>query len=271
MRQIEQIIPNRIDERSRIRSRNMTRWPHLFYEYLVFYSLLVIFGISSLLWSFPAALLYYFVPRRLGEPLGKFMIMAGFRYFVKVMTISGIIRCDLKDLDMLRRNSSLIIAPNHPTLLDAVLIISRLRDVTCIMKPAILNNPLLGGGARLAGYIRNDSPAKLIKRSSDKLRAGHGLLIFPEGTRAVGGRLNRFKGGFALIAKKAGVPIQTVFIETNSPFLCKGWPLFRKPTFPLFYRVRLGKRFEANDDLESFVNQLEGYYQQELSQREKST
>src|SRR4029078_3194298 len=102
MRQIEQIIPNKIAESSHSRSRNMTRCPHLFSEYLVFYSLLVIFGISSLLWSFPAALLYYFVPRRLGEPLGKFMIMAGFRYFVKVMTISGIIRCDLKDLDMLR-------------------------------------------------------------------------------------------------------------------------------------------------------------------------
>jgi 1-acyl-sn-glycerol-3-phosphate acyltransferase len=270
LRQKEQIIPNKIDESSRIRSRNMIRWPHLLYEYLIFYGLLAVFGMSSLLWSFPAALLYYFVPRRLGEPLGKFMIMAGFRYFVKVMTITGIIRCELTELDMLRRNSSLIIAPNHPTLLDAVLIISRLRDVTCIMKPAILNNPLLGGGARLAGYIRNDSIAKLIRRSSEKLRARHRLLIFPEGTRTVGGQLNHFKGGFALIAKKAGAPIQTVFIETNSPFLSKGWPLFRKPTFPLFYRVRLGKRFEANDDLQSFVNQLEGYYRQELSQRKES-
>lgn len=254
----------------RIRRRNIIQWPHLVYEYLVFYGLLAVFGITSLLWSCPAALLYHFVPRRLGEPLGKFMIMAGFRYFVNVMTMTGIIRCELTDLDRLRRDGPLIIAPNHPTLLDAVLIISRLQDVTCIMKPAILNNPLLGGGARLAGYLRNDSPTKLIKQSSEKLRAGHTLLIFPEGTRTAGGRLNRFKGGFALVAKKAAAPIQTVFIETNSPFLGKGWPLFKKPAFPLFYRVRLGERFEANDDLQSFITRLEGYYRQELSRREQA-
>ncbi len=248
----------------------MIGWPRLFYEHLVFYGLLAVFAVSSLLWSLPAALLCYVVPQRVGEPLGKFMIMAGFRYFVKVMTLSGIIRCELGALDVLRRQGSLIIAPNHPTLLDAVLIISRLPDVTCVMKPAILNNPLLGGGARLAGYIRNDSPAKLIKRSTEKLLAGHVLLIFPEGTRTAGVRLNRFKGGFALIAKKAGVPIQTVFIESNSPFLGKGWPLFKKPRFPLVYRVRLGKRFEVDDDLQSFMKNLEGYYRQELSCKEQS-
>ncbi len=245
----------------------MIRGLRLCYEYVVFYGSLAIFGISSLLWSLPAALLYHVLPRRLGEPFGSFMIMAGFRYFVGVMTMSGIIRCDLRDLDGLRRSGRLVIAPNHPTLLDAVLIISRLRNVTCIMKPEVLNNPLLGGGARLAGYIRNDSPATLVKRSTEKLRAGHALLIFPEGTRTVGGQVGHFKGGFALIAKKADAPIQTVFIESNSRFLGKGWPLLKKPDFPLVYRVRLGKRFDVGDDLQSFMSDLEGYYRQELSGR----
>lgn len=267
-RESQVIIPNTIDLHRRSGFGDIIRWPRLCYEYLVFYGSLAVFAVSSLLWSLPAALLYHLMPRRLGEPLGKFMIMAGFRYFVRVMTMSGIIRCDLGELDRLRGNGSLIIAPNHPTLLDAVLIISRLSDVTCIMKPEVLNNPLLGGGARLAGYIRNDSSASLVKRSTGKLRAGHRLLIFPEGTRTVRGQVNRFKGGFALIAKKAGAPIQTVFIETNSPFLGKGWPLFKKPDFPLVYRVRLGKRFEAGDDLQCFISELEGYYRRELSSKD---
>ena len=72
------------------------------------------------------------------------------------------------------------------------------------------------------------------------VRAGNQLLVFPEGTRTRQHRRYGFKGGFALIAKSAGVPVQTVFIETNSRFLGKGWPLFRKPVFPLVYRVRLG-------------------------------
>ena len=66
---------------------------------------------------------------------------------------------------------------------------------------------------------------------------------FPRARARAANRSTRFKGGFALIAKRAGVPIQTVFIETDNPFLSKGWPLLKKPTFPLVYRVRLGQAF----------------------------
>jgi hypothetical protein len=77
--------------------------------------------------------------------------------------------------------------------------------------------------------------------------------------------VNDFKGGFALIAKVARAPIQTVFIETDSPFLGKGWPLLKKPRFPLVYRARLGKRFTVEGDLKVFMRQLEEYYRQELA------
>ena len=85
-----------------------------------------------------------------------------------------------------------------------------------------------------------------------------------EGTRTRKGPVNRFKGGFALIAKQSGTPLQTVFIETNSPFLSKGWPILKKPELPLIYRARLGKRFEVSGNVKSFVSELEAYYRQEL-------
>ena len=74
-----------------------------------------------------------------------------------------------------------------------------------------------------------------------------------------------FGGPVTLIAKMAQSPIQTVFIETNSPFLSKGWPLLRKPDMPLTYRVRLGRRFEVDGDVKQFVGVLEGYFRDELS------
>lgn len=249
----------------RIKRRAM-RWLRPAYECFVFYGVLAVFGISSLLWSLPAGLLYRVLPRHLGEPLGQFMIMVGFRYFVWVMTISGIIKCDLTALDVLRRDASIIISPNHPSLLDAVLVISRLPRVLCIMKPDIWDNPFLGGGARLAGFIRNDARAKLIKLSAQRVRDGNHLLIFPEGTRTTRKPVNDFKGGFALIAKRAGAPVQTVFIETNSPFLGKGWPVFKKPGFPLRYRIRLGQRFDVPNDVQPFIAELERYYRRELGE-----
>jgi 1-acyl-sn-glycerol-3-phosphate acyltransferase len=235
------------------------------YEYFVFYGSLAVFGISSLLWSLPAAVLYPLLPRRIGEPLGQFMIMAGFRYFVKVMKISGIIRCDLGALDALRADKSLVIAPNHPSLLDAVLVISRLPRVVCIMKPTIWDNLFLGGGARLAGFIRNDASVSLIKHAAEQVRAGHHLLVFPEGTRTIRPPVNPFKGGFALIARRAGAPVQTVFIETNTAFLGKSWPLFKKPDFPLVFRARLGQRFDVGDDVHDFTHELEKYFVEEIA------
>jgi 1-acyl-sn-glycerol-3-phosphate acyltransferase len=104
-------------------------------------------------------------------------------------------------LDILRGEPSIVIAPNHPSLLDAVLVISRLPKVVCIMKAKIWDNPLLGAGARLSGYIRNDSPVSMIKLAAKELEAGHQLLVFPEGTRTVNKPINPFKGGFAVIAK----------------------------------------------------------------------
>jgi len=233
------------------------------YEYIVLYGGLLLFASICLAWSLIATLLSPFLPRKIATPLGQFAIMAGFRFYLAVLKVSGLVRLDLSALDTLRNDRSLIIAPNHPSLIDVVLIASRLPHFVCIMKASIWDNILLGGGARLAGYIRNDAPKDMIRRAAAAAREGNQLLIFPEGTRTVVPPVNDFKGGFGLIAKKADVPIQTVFIETNSPFLGKGWPLLKMPDFPLIYRVRLGQRFEVKGDVKTFISDLEQYFRQQ--------
>jgi 1-acyl-sn-glycerol-3-phosphate acyltransferase len=237
------------------------------YEHVVFYGLLLIFGLSSLVWSMLAGILYWLLPRRVGEPLGQFVIMAVFRGFVAVMRASGIIACELDELDRLGTAAPLVIAPNHPSLLDAMLVISRVPRVVCVAKVAIWDNWFLGGSARLAGFIRNDSATKLVRGAVRQVRSGRHFLIFPEGTRTNARPVGEFKGGFALIAKQAGVPVQTVFIETPSRFLGKGWPLFKQPEFPLVYRVRLGRRVEVDGDVHDVVAGLRGYYQRELGEK----
>ena len=223
-----------------------------------------LFGLSCLAWSLPAGLLNRMLPRRMRAPLGQFMIMAGFRYYVAAMEAVGLFRCDLRALDALRNEGALIIAPNHHSLLDAVLVISRLPRVVCITKASLWDNWFLGGGIRLASYIRNDAPLTLIKLALAELRANRQLLIFPEGTRTLIPPVNPFKGGFALMAQKAGVPVQTVFIESPSRYLTKGWPVFRRPEFPLVYRARLGRRFDVGADVHQFVAEFEQYFRREL-------
>jgi 1-acyl-sn-glycerol-3-phosphate acyltransferase len=132
------------------------------------------------------------------------------------------------------------------------------------MKSALMRNVFLGSGSRLARYIRNDSPRQMIRESVAQLRDGAILLVFPEGTRTIQEPINSLVGSVGLIAKEANVPVQALVIETDSPFLSKGWPLFRRPNLPITYRVRLGERFDPPADVAAFTLQLDRYYRKAL-------
>ena len=135
----------------------------------------------------------------------------------------------------------LVLAANHPALIDITCLLARVPEAVCIFKPAIRRNPVLGAAARRAGYIGNDGGHDLVRAAAVKVAAGHTLVIFPEGTRTPPGReLLPFKPGFVLIARRARVPIQLVRITTDSDVLTKGCTWWRLPRFPAHIDVTAG-------------------------------
>jgi len=233
-------------------------------EYLCLYLGLGFLGLECLLWLPFAALLGVLLPRRLRPRVGRRVICFGFDLYLRWLAALGACRFDVSALDELRDAGPLIIAPNHPCLLDAVMVISRLPDVACIMKAGLMNNPLLGAGARLAGYIRNEPTLAMVLASVRELERGSQLLLFPEGTRTVCEPINPCLPSAAIIAARARVPVQTVLIETDSAYLAKGWPLFRRPDMPISYRLRLGRRFEPLDQHEILTQEIERYLADEM-------
>jgi 1-acyl-sn-glycerol-3-phosphate acyltransferase len=236
------------------------------YDYLLLYLGLLWLGLLCLGWTLFATLLQPLLPRRTATRLGRYVIMAGFRVYLASLSLSRRCRFDLDALDALRSEGPLIIAPNHPGLLDAVMIISRLPNVCCIMKAELMNNVFLGSGARLAGYIRNAPVHRMIQQACQDFRSGSHLLLFPEGTRTTRQPVNPLTGSTGLISRHAGIPIQTLIIETDTPFLGKGWPLFRMPSMPIHFRVRLGRRFDPPENTRQFTAELEQYFAEELAQ-----
>lgn len=230
------------------------------YEYAVFYLGLLLIGLLCLGWSLPALVLYVVLPRPLGKRVGRCTIMLAFHFYLTVLRSTGRFHLDLSALDSLKNEAPLIIAPNHPSLWDVMMIVSRLPNVSCIMKGELVGNLFLGSGSRLAGYIRNESVRRMVLLAVADLQQGGHLLLFPEGTRSVRHPLNPLKGSIGSIASRAKVPVQTVLIETDSPFLTKGWPVYRVPPLPLTLRVRLGRRFEAPEKPVEFMRQLEAYF-----------
>jgi 1-acyl-sn-glycerol-3-phosphate acyltransferase len=171
----------------------------------------------------------------------------------------------LAAIDSLKGGPPVILAPNHPCLIDALLILTRHPNIVCVMKAQLMRNVFLGSGSRLARYVKNESSRQMVKESVGHLRHGGVLLLFPEGTRTTRAPINKLVGSVGLIAKHAGVPVQTLIIETDSPYLSKGWPLFRRPDLPITYRVRMGKRFAPPDDVTAFTAELDAYYRSELA------
>lgn len=80
---------------------------------------------------------------------------------------------------------------------------------------------------------RESSTVAAMKGVINRLRDGAAVVIFPEGTRTADGKLGELKGGFVLLAKRAGVPIVPVAIV--GAWEC--WP--RTRLFPRPGRIRL--------------------------------
>lgn len=242
----------------------MLRPLKVLYEYFALYTSLTLLGLICLTWSIFAIPLYFVLPRQMGTAVGRRGIMSGFRIYAWSLAVTRTYRLDLRAVDSLKDGPPLILAPNHPCLIDALLILTRHPNIVCVMKSALMRNVFLGSGSRLARYVRNDSSRHMVKESVAHLREGGVLLLFPEGTRTTRALINPLVGSVGLIAKHAKVPVQTLVIETDSPFLSKGWPLFKRPTLPIVYRVRLGKRFDPPADVTAFTAELDRYYRQEL-------
>ena len=242
----------------------MLRPLKIIYEYFALYSSLTLLGLICLTWSVIALPLYFILPRRIGTAVGRRGIMSGFRLYAWSLRITRTYLLDLHDIDSLKGGPPVILAPNHPCLIDALLILTRHPNIVCVMKSALMRNVFLGAGSRLARYVPNDSSRQMIKDSVAHLREGGVLLLFPEGTRTTRAPINALVGSVGLIAKHANVPVQTLVMETDSPFLSKGWPLFRRPALPITYRVRLGKRFDPPSDVPAFTAELDRYYRHEL-------
>lgn len=233
-------------------------------EYVMLYSSLLVLALICLAWSLLTLPLYVLLPRRAAIVFGRWGIMAGFRLYAHWLTMAGVYRFDLSAIDALRGGPAVILAPNHPSLIDAPLILTRHPDLACVMKSNLMGNILFGPGARLARYIRNDSPRQMVREALADLQRGGVLLLFPEGTRSTRAPINPLHRSVGVIAKHANVAVQTLIIDTDSPFLGKGWPLWTRPSFPVTYKVRLGRRFEPPQDVEVFMTELELHFRSEL-------
>ncbi len=157
------------------------------------------------------------------------LIRISFATHIGIMHRLGVLTYEIRGLERLQRQGLLVLA-NHPTLIDVVLLVSRLPHADCVVKSKLANNPFTRGPVRATGYICNDNGTGLVDDCIASVRSGYNLLIFPEGTRTPRGELlGPLQRGAANIAVRGGFDVTPVVVRCEPRTLGKGEKWYRVP------------------------------------------
>src|SRR2546428_5236522 len=107
-----------------------------------------------------------------------------------------------------------------------------------LAKHELLRAPVLGPLLRSIGVFpvgRGEPDRKAIRRSLEVLESGGVLVMFPEGTRSLDGRLRAPEPGAAMIALRTGAAVMPVAVINSQRLLPKGArrPKMQRVTVPM--------------------------------------
>lgn len=199
------------------------------YYIVVYYLSWVAFAFFGLLLNLVCTPLLL-VPRRARlSPVVRSAIRRMFDFWVRWFHASGVLRLTWHGFDRPLEPGVVYVA-NHPSLVDATFLMARLPDAFCIFKRKLMNNPVVGPAALMAGYVSEGNPVDALRAASAAVAAGQSFLVFPEGTRTSPGVvLEPLKYGFALVAHRAHAPVQLILIRTSEGLVPRGRPWWVPP------------------------------------------
>jgi len=119
-----------------------------------------------------------------------------------------------------------IIVCNHQSLVDILVLFRLFVHFKWVSKVENFRVPFVGWNMRLNRYIQIvrsslKSQGKMMKDAQAALERGSSVLIFPEGTRSLTGKLRPFKAGAFQLALKTGKPILPIVLNGSADALPK--------------------------------------------------
>ncbi len=142
------------------------------------------------------------------------------------------------------RTGPLIICPNHSATLDPPMVPAFVlrNDTWSMAKSEYFKRPLsrfIFSAYHSFPVVRHTADRVAVRHAFDLLKAGHSVIIYPEGTRVESGVLAAPEPGAGFIAQKAGCPVLPVGLTGTRECLPKGarWPRRTKVT------ITFGKPF----------------------------
>ena len=145
------------------------------------------------------------------------------------------------------QTGGVILASNHASFLDPPLVGSGLkRGINYLARESLFRFPGVGALLRSWNAVpvdRDGGGAAGLKAIHERLLAGGGIILFPEGTRTRDGKLQPARSGIGLIVAKSAAPV--VPVRVFGTF--EAWGRNQKIPLPKRVVVKYGEpmRFEA--------------------------
>lgn len=186
-----------------------------------------------------------------------------------IFAIAGV-EVEIQGADHLRADRPVVFMFNHQSLLDGHVLLHLLRgSFTGVAKAEAANMPLLGRvlrGLDFAFIDRSNSRSAIeaMNPAVDRLRRGTSVVIAPEGTRSLSGRLGSFKKGAFHMAMQAGVPIVPVVLRNTCEMMPRGSLLFRPGTVQVCALPQIDVTGWKVQDLDRHVSDVRALFQRTL-------
>ena len=135
-------------------------------------------------------------------------------------------RVKIHHRERILRGRPTVMVANHLSLLDILVLFRLFTHYKWVSKAENFRVPLIGWNMSLNGYIQlkrgdRNSVIRMMRQCERTLAAGNSIMMFPEGTRSMTGRMRPFKIGAFELALAARAPIQPLVITGSGDALPK--------------------------------------------------
>ncbi|MEK6562076.1 MAG: lysophospholipid acyltransferase family protein, partial [Candidatus Binatota bacterium] len=149
-------------------------------------------------------------------------------YWAKTnLALTGL-RVQIEGLEYLDPKQRYIFMPNHASFLDILLAFAYIPfNFRIITKEKIFCIPLMGWALKWSRQIPMDraNPRKglaSLRQALNLLQEGISIVVFPEGTRTLDGKIKDFKATLFILPIRSGIPVVPVRIEGTFDALKRG-------------------------------------------------
>ena len=162
------------------------------------------------------------------------------RSFLRCL-VQGYFSIEVDGAERIPKESGVIIASNHPSVLDGVLLLALSpRPVRFLVAEDFYNHPLLNPLFKAFGcievYRTKTHNGDALRAAIAALKQGAVVGIFPEGTTHFGGTVPTIKQGVALLALRTGAPVICLAIHGSMA----AFPPRAKFPHPVLIRLSFG-------------------------------